>query len=95
MAGLASSVVRGRAFEQNVVELLTSYRFTLHRTGGPNDRGVDFRGFWKPLDGKSIPVIGQCKCQKRRVGPDAVRELHAAVISQFSANLALLVSASG
>jgi hypothetical protein len=71
------------------------YRFVLHRTGGPHDRGVDFRGFWRALDNGIVPVIGQCKCQKKRVGPDAVRELHATASTQYTPNLALLVSASG
>ena len=94
MAGI-SSVVRGRAFEHSVVALLSSYRFVLKHTGGPHDRGIDFRGFWRSPDDESVPVVGQCKCINKRVGPDAVRELHATAVAQFLPTLAMLVSATG
>ncbi|XP_065840920.1 uncharacterized protein [Oscarella lobularis] len=91
-----SAVQKGRRFELAVVELLSRYRFVVEHTGGSNDRGVDFRGYWRPSERISLPVIGQCKAYSRRLRPCEVREMEGtARLHSAPPTLALLVSSNG
>lgn len=60
---------------------------SLKRVGGTGDGGIDFLGWWwlpheisnesgSPLLKRTrIRVIGQCKAEKKKIGPNYVREL--------------------
>ena len=42
----ASNVQRGTEYEEQVVSILESWKFSVKRTGKAGDEGVDFRGNW-------------------------------------------------
>lgn len=79
-----STVYKGTLYEYVAQEALYN-EFGRHglsslmRTGGASDKGVDLLGKWK-----DVPVIVQCKCWNKKVGPTIWRET-AGVYSYHSA----------
>ncbi|EME87099.1 uncharacterized protein MYCFIDRAFT_101282, partial [Pseudocercospora fijiensis CIRAD86] len=69
-----STTSRGTRYEYRVMDTLGRLEFKLERTGRPNDRGIDHRGFWELGDKSEIRVLLQCKLSKPR--PSMIRELH-------------------
>ena len=49
----ASNVQRGTEYEEQVVSILESWKFSVKRTGKAGDEGVDFRGNWDLPGGDS------------------------------------------
>ncbi|RDB30439.1 hypothetical protein Hypma_007318 [Hypsizygus marmoreus] len=84
-----SSVHRGTAFEERSLGLLQEHlSMSLRRVGGKSDGGIDLMGWWwlPPNDTnsatKTIPasrrrlrVLAQCKAEKKKMGPNFVREM--------------------
>ena len=84
-----STVHRGNAFEERSLTLLQrSMSMTLKRVGGKEDGGIDLLGWWwlphdapdqlsasSSFERRRIRVIGQCKAEKKKMGPNYVREL--------------------
>ena len=88
----------GTLYEYTVLRALRTLNISLHRTGGTDDRGVDLRGRWllpkhtHYSDG--IPVIVQCKAEKRPMGPRYLRELEGATATEEVETLVLLATLS-
>ncbi|KAF7561723.1 hypothetical protein G7046_g2425 [Stylonectria norvegica] len=75
-----TSVYRGTHYEYTVGEALSQYGFSLKRTGGASDRGMDLLGTWTiPSTKQTINVVLQCKCGVRTSSPMYVRELKGAL----------------
>lgn len=82
-----SAVHRGTIFEERSLNLLRQdMSMSLQRVGGKHDGGIDLLGWWwLPHDSEStatsllkrrrIRIIGQCKAEKKKVGPNYIREL--------------------
>ena len=85
---ISSTVFRGTLHEYAVLDTLSRYKFSLYRTGGSDDKGIDLRGTWN-LD-RSIPVIVQCKNEAKKIGPKYVREL----LGVKTSDLSILASTS-
>lgn len=74
----ASTLYVGTHYEYTVLHALARLGFTLRRTGGAHDRGVDLRGLWclpQLPPGKGLDVVVQCKALKKKLSPAVVREL--------------------
>lgn len=84
----------GRQFEEIAAESLRKFSFDVAVCGGPKDRGIDFKGFWR-LKSMSVPIIGQCRRYKRRLGPKHVRELEGTLTHEVNGTLGIIVSESG
>lgn len=84
----------GRHFEELVVQSLRKYSFDVAVCGGPKDRGIDFRGIWL-LKTSSVPVIGQCRRYKKRLGPKHVRELVGTLTHEAKGTLGIIVTECG
>ncbi|PLB40162.1 uncharacterized protein BDW47DRAFT_115991 [Aspergillus candidus] len=71
-----STTYIGTHYEYTVQQTLRASNFTLHRTGGRADAGIDLLGTWH-VPGREHPVrtIVQCKALKTKLGPNLVREL--------------------
>ena len=88
----------GTLYEYTVLRALRTLNISLHRTGGTDDRGIDLRGRWllpthtHYSDG--IPVIVQCKAEKRPMGPRYLRELEGATATEEAGTLFLLATLS-
>ncbi|KAL8693735.1 MAG: hypothetical protein Q9218_001480 [Villophora microphyllina] len=77
----SSNVYNGTHYEYLCQSTLARLGFSLSRTGGPDDRGVDLLGTWSlPSLSPSGPLrcIVQCKSLKAKVMPGVVRELEGA-----------------
>ena len=90
-----STVHRGNAFEERSLKLLEqTMSMSLKRVGGKEDGGIDLVGWWwlpelssnasqpcsnSPGRRRRIRVIGQCKAEKKKLGPNHVRELEGVV----------------
>jgi Protein of unknown function (DUF2034) len=82
----SSTVFTGTYYEYSVLNALRRLGFSLTRTGGRGDFGIDLMGHWSlpspdtssPSDDRKIPVIVQCKNLARPPGPNLVRELEGA-----------------
>ena len=73
----ASHLYRGTRYEYIVAASLSRLAFTLHRTAGSNDLGIDFVGSWSlPDTAPPLKVLLQCKLS--RPTPALVRELEGA-----------------
>jgi len=77
---------------------LREFNMALHRTGGSDDKGIDLRGRWllshrQPYS-DGIPVVVQCKAEKRPTGPRYLRELEGATMSEGKETLVLLATLS-
>ncbi|KAF8834680.1 hypothetical protein BDN67DRAFT_914442 [Paxillus ammoniavirescens] len=83
-----SNVHRGTAFEQRSLQVLQdTLSMSLRRVGGKSDGGIDLVGWWwlpfsnPPLgldDGlprRRLRVLAQCKAEKKKFGPNYVREM--------------------
>ena len=95
--GWFSTITRqefGRHFEELVVQSLRKYSFDVAACGGPKDRGIDFRGVWL-LKASSVPVIGQCRRYKKRLGPKHVRELSGTLAHEAKGTLGIIVTECG
>ena len=86
----------GTLYEYTVLNALRKFNICLHRTGGTYDRGIDLRGRWllpthtDYLDG--IPVVVQCKAERRPTGPKYLRELEGATTMEGQETLVLLAT---
>lgn len=86
-----STLHRGTAFEERSLKILQdNLSMTLRRVGGKEDGGIDLMGWWwlPTLDDsparRRFRVLGQCKAEKKRMGPNYVRELEG-VLHRFIA----------
>ncbi|KAF8906839.1 hypothetical protein CPB84DRAFT_1769803 [Gymnopilus junonius] len=84
-----TTVHKGAAFEQRSLRLLgQSMSMSLKGVGGKEDGGVDLLGWWwlphddpatsessLSLPRRRIRIVGQCKAEKKKLGPNYVREL--------------------
>uniref|UniRef100_A0A6B2LN02 Restriction endonuclease type IV Mrr domain-containing protein n=1 Tax=Arcella intermedia TaxID=1963864 RepID=A0A6B2LN02_9EUKA len=60
---------------------------SLERTGTKGDGGIDFRGFWTlprhpkqhQPDATRIKVVGQCKCESKKLPIKYIRELSGSI----------------
>ena len=84
----------GRQFEEIVAKSLRKLSFDVAVCGGPKDRGADLRGVWL-LKSSSVPVIGQCKRYKKRLGPRHLREMEGTLSHEVKGTLGIIVSESG
>ncbi|ORY05450.1 hypothetical protein K493DRAFT_139919, partial [Basidiobolus meristosporus CBS 931.73] len=84
----------GTMFEYQVNELLKAFNIETRRCGGSDDKGVDLRGRWI-LPGHMLPLVVQCKHEKKKVGPNYVREIQATVERESPGTLGILVSNRG
>ncbi|KIM36686.1 hypothetical protein M413DRAFT_449027 [Hebeloma cylindrosporum] len=89
-----STVHRGNAFEERSLRLLEqTMSMSLKRVGGKEDGGIDLVGWWwlpelssnasEPRSNskgrRRIRVVGQCKAEKKKLGPNYVRELEGVI----------------
>lgn len=86
-SAVASQQELGFEYEQESVRALEKYAgFNLQTTQRTYDRGVDMRGRWvlrahtvsekdASEEAVHVPVIGQCKSEKRVIGANYIREL--------------------
>ncbi|TKA62894.1 hypothetical protein B0A49_07560 [Cryomyces minteri] len=69
----------GTHYEYTVAASLQRLAFSLARTGGKSNLGVDLLGHWNlSCFTKPLPVFVQCKALKRKLDPKVVRELEGA-----------------
>jgi hypothetical protein len=76
-----STVYVGTHYEYTVAASLAAYGFSLHRTGGASDNGIDLLGTWSlpgPAAGEPLRVILQCKSTAAKLNPGTARELEGA-----------------
>ena len=77
----SSSVFIGTHYEYTCQAALSRLGFSLTRTGGRADAGIDLLGTWKLPGGEQLPCLVQCKALSRKVpsrygvGPREVREI--------------------
>ncbi|MCJ1474453.1 hypothetical protein MMC13_003111 [Lambiella insularis] len=75
----SSTVYVGTYYEYLCAEALHRLGFTLTRTGGRSDAGIDLLGSWELPDlSAPLPCIVQCKNLQAKAGPNLVRELEGA-----------------
>ena len=75
-----STVYVGTHYEYLCSDALRRLSFTLTRTGGRADAGIDLLGTWKlPCLPDPLRVLVQCKAMKAKISPECVRELEGAV----------------
>jgi hypothetical protein len=88
----------GTLFEYTVLRALREFNIVLYRTGGSDDKGIDLRGRWilptHTQYSEGVPVIVQCKAEKRPLGPKYLRELEGATTSAEPGTLVLLATLS-
>jgi len=71
-----STVYVGTHYEYVVSQSLLRLGFSLFRTGGRADRGIDLLGHWVlPTLREPLPVVVQCKSMEGRCNPVHIREL--------------------
>lgn len=71
-----TTVFLGTSYEYRVAESLQRLGFSLVRTGGSNDAGIDLIGHWMlSVFREPIPTILQCKFSKKSCSPNEVRAL--------------------
>ncbi|EPQ53458.1 hypothetical protein GLOTRDRAFT_139694 [Gloeophyllum trabeum ATCC 11539] len=100
---VASAVHRGVAFELRSLRILQAHlSMSLQRVGGKADGGVDLQGWWwlpsRTADAehpRRVRVLAQCKAEKKKMGPNYVREMEGVMSRQRTdAAVALLISES-
>ncbi|TFK47580.1 hypothetical protein OE88DRAFT_1665786 [Heliocybe sulcata] len=106
-----SATHKGVAFEKRSLRILQEHlSMSLQRIGGKDDGGVDLRGWWwlppphmtvnnANEDRRRVRVIAQCKAEKKKMGPNYVRELEGVMHRDLTeeapyAAVALLISES-
>ena len=89
-----STVDIGRAFELHCLKFLQAQlHMSLTQVGGAGDGGVDLRGWWSipkfgssstapSSDWRRLRVLGQCKAERKALGPRTVRELEGVMAHQ-------------
>ncbi len=76
-----STIFVGTHFEYTVASSLVKYGFSLQRSGGSSDNGIDLLGTWSvPSSPNPIRVLLQCKALSQRIGPSLIRELEGAFV---------------
>ncbi|KAL8778480.1 MAG: hypothetical protein Q9213_007403 [Squamulea squamosa] len=71
-----STVYVGTYYEYLCLSTLRRLFFTLTRTGGRSDHGIDLLGHWTiPSLPFPLRILVQCKALKAKTSPEAVREL--------------------
>ncbi|KAI4272211.1 MAG: hypothetical protein LQ337_005459 [Flavoplaca oasis] len=71
-----STVYIGTCYEYLCLATLRRLSFTLIRSGGRSDRGIDLLGHWTiPSLPFPLRVLVQCKALKAKISPETVREL--------------------
>ncbi|KAL1746022.1 hypothetical protein HDZ31DRAFT_62585 [Schizophyllum fasciatum] len=82
-----TSVAKGTAFEQRSLSVARNLlSMSLRRVGGKSDGGIDLTGWWwlplasdephpNPHTRRRIRVLAQCKAEKKKIGPNYVREM--------------------
>eukprot|EP01127_Copromyxa_protea_P002388 TRINITY_DN1227_c0_g2_i1.p1 TRINITY_DN1227_c0_g2~~TRINITY_DN1227_c0_g2_i1.p1 ORF type:complete len:200 (-),score=26.90 TRINITY_DN1227_c0_g2_i1:184-783(-) len=88
-----SAVHRGREYEDNTILFLRSLGFSLDSCGKAGDAGIDFRGFWHLPNDHTVPVVGQCKREKKTLSSKYIREF-AGSMEREPNTLGIIVSAS-
>ena len=77
-------VIVGTFYENVCLRALHRFGFSLTRTGGKSDKGIDLLGIWEPpvptCASSSLRVIVQCKAYAGQVQPALIRELEGAVV---------------
>ena len=69
----------GTLYEYLCASTLTRLCFSLTRTGGRSDAGIDLLGTWKlPTVPYPLRVLVQCKALRAKISPETVRELEGA-----------------
>ena len=79
----AATVHVGTTYERLCLRVLHRLGFSLTRTGGRSDKGIDLLGLWHPPVPPSasspLRVVVQCKAYAGQVYPALIRELEGAV----------------
>lgn len=89
--------------ERSLAILHKSMSMSLKRVGGKEDGGIDLLGWWwlpatnnsmlhhdittSPSNRRRIRVIGQCKAEKKKLGPKFVRELEGVLFRFLTSSL--------
>ena len=108
LRSMISSVHRGAAFERRALRLLqANLSMSLNRVGGKSDGGVDLQGWWwlpsapsaftDPTHRRRVRVFAQCKAEKKKIGPNYIREMEGVLhryLSDPSPLVALFISES-
>src|SRR5690606_38382091 len=68
-------------FEQETISTLTKYRFKLQSTKSSHDEGIDFIGKLL-LNDSTVPIVGQCKRERKPSGAKYIRELEGVLSHQ-------------
>lgn len=79
----------GRSFEIARGNLYQALGYTVFRTGGSTDKGIDL-----VLREQSAKIIVQCKAHRKPIGPGPVRELYGTLLDK-GAQKAILASTGG
>ncbi|KAL8807691.1 MAG: hypothetical protein Q9182_000502 [Xanthomendoza sp. 2 TL-2023] len=76
-----SPVYIGTYYEYLCQQTLSHLGFTLQRTGGRSDQGIDLLGHWHlPSLPYPLRALVQCKALSSRLNPETVRELEGAFV---------------
>ncbi|KAL9020194.1 MAG: hypothetical protein Q9185_002564 [Variospora sp. 1 TL-2023] len=75
-----STLYTGTRYEYICLQTLARLSFTLTRTGGRADHGIDLLGHWHPANASSslphpLRVLVQCKALRSKPAPALIREL--------------------
>ncbi|KAN0007447.1 hypothetical protein ACTFIU_000646 [Dictyostelium citrinum] len=70
-----STYSKGKRYELKTIEILNEFGMDIIRSGGRDDKGIDFKGNWNLPSNKIVKIIGQCKNYSgKKVGPSVIRE---------------------
>jgi hypothetical protein len=78
-----STTYIGTYYEYIVQHTFLRFAFSLQRTGGRGDAGIDLIGTWRlppALAPVPLRVLVQCKALKAKLGPNLIRELEGAFV---------------
>ncbi|KAJ7637088.1 hypothetical protein FB45DRAFT_1025169 [Roridomyces roridus] len=86
LAPILTTVQKGNLFEERSMRILQdNLSMSLRRVGGKSDGGIDLMGWWWLPHSNSaaddvtkrrrLRVLAQCKAEKKKTGPNYVREL--------------------
>ncbi|KAM9986467.1 hypothetical protein ACTFIY_010869 [Dictyostelium cf. discoideum] len=72
---VSSTYSKGKIYELKTIEILNEFGMEIIRSGGRDDKGIDFKGNWNLPSNKILKIIGQCKNYSgKKVGPSVIRE---------------------